>query len=386
MRRLTEDPCFVKVFGGQRRREVRSCLRATLPASVLPDSDLHRTFAKAWMSRATDLDERSALRTYELHIQNRLITVLRDESEIRSDIQRRIFIRVSDETAAADQRILDVPVRSSRGLARIPWRKAVHDAVRFAHGWFRIQPPRNRFVVADGRTDVVFEAGVGAIALHEACGHCVEADVALAGSPLSALMGETVAGESVTLMDDPTIPGALGSYSVDDEGRAGSATVIIERGRLVRWLTSGRYRTEASPLAGGNGRRDSYRNRALPRMSNLVLEAGEASRGDLIGGVARGVLVTSLGVGGESDPYSGRFWLSVRDGQAIEGGRTAGRTGPFIIRGDSLGFLMGIARVGRRQRYKPVVTLCEKNRQRLFTDGISPPFLVKGQQIWGGIR
>ena len=120
-------------------------------------------------------------------------------------------------------------------------------------------------------------------------------------------------------------------------------------------------------------------------MSNLVLEPGRSTRAGLLSGIeGKGLLVEALGIGGESNPYDGTFSLAVRRARLVCRGALGRPAGPLILRGEVTGFLRGIAGIGRRSRFRPSVTLCEKHGQRLYTDALSPPMLVRGLVVRAG--
>jgi predicted Zn-dependent protease len=318
---------------------------------------------------------------FEVVVDNQSVRIMRADGGLVDDRRRRICISVLFHDGGEDIEAIDVPIREATPCSEIDWVRAFGRAYRQAKEFAVPSPPGGDWENVDGFTDIVFEGGLGAIALHEACGHGLEADVCDCKSPLSRLVGKRVANAAVTLVDDPTVVGALGSYAVDDEGNAASPTALIQDGRLSLWLGSQRYRPVYDVARSANGRRDSFKNRALPRISNLILRPGRATRAQILERVRRGLLVTSLGIGGESNPFTGTFALSVRNGKHIKKGRAGGNTGAFLIRGESEAFLRGIEMVGRGPRYKPLATLCEKYEQRIFTDAVSPMFLVRNLRV-----
>jgi hypothetical protein len=333
---------------------------------------------------------RDQFRSYELVLHRRRVNVWRDDGPIRKDIRDRVSLclyrdRGPHGASSAPIRI-DIPLRPRGSLTSLDWTRLVRDARRVAVSTIGpATPSKNAVLGIHGtRLDVVFEGGLGGVALHEACGHSLEADMAERGTPLTRRLGQHVAPDFVTLIDDPTLKHGFGSYSVDDEGQPAAPTPLIVEGRIERWLSSARYPGPGATASGFGGRRADYRSRAYPRMSNLVLEPGGASRADLLSGVdGRGLLVEALGIGGESNPHDGTFSLAVRRARLVEDGVLGRQVGPLILRGDSVGFLGGIAGIGRRTRFRPFVTLCEKHGQRVFTDAASPPMLVRRLAVRG---
>jgi len=399
----------VEIFDGRRWESVRGCdldLIRSLGRLPALDPRLEEAIALQHATReslnldplVTSFDSacralraahpRDRIRYYELVLHTRRVIVWRTAGPVREDTRTRVSLDLlrnqgTDGRMASPARI-EVPVRPRRPLASLDWLAILRRAKRAAGS---MESPTTAFdgalrEIHGSCLDVVFEGGLSGVALHEACGHTLEADVADGGTPLSRLLGERVAPEFVTLTDDPTIPGGFGTFLFDDEGQEASPTPLIVGGRLERWLSSARYPGKGNPGTGCNGRRADYRSPAYPRMSNLVLAAGRTTRSALLAGVrGRGLLVESLGIGGESNPHDGTFSLAVRRARLIEGGALGRRLGPLILRGETVDFLQGISGIGRRSRFRPFVTLCEKHGQRIFTDAVSPPMLVRGLAV-----
>jgi len=331
---------------------------------------------------------RDRIRSYDLVVHSRHVVAWRTDGPVRRATRTRVSLdllrdRGTDGQLAPPERI-EVPVRARRPLDSLDWLAMLRRARRAAVTMESPAPACDGGLreIDGSRLDVVFEGGLSGVALHEACGHSLEADVVEGGTPLSRLLGERVAPEFVTLTDDPTIDGGFGSMLFDDEGREALPTPLIVEGRLERCLSSARYPGVGNPETVCNGRRADYRSRAYPRMSNLELAAGRTTRSALLAGVrGRGLLVESLGIGGESNPHEGTFSLAVRRARLIEGGAPGRIVGPLILRGETVAFLRSIAGVGRRSRFRPFVTLCEKHGQRIFTDAVSPPMLVLGLAV-----
>ena len=119
-----------------------------------------------------------------------------------------------------------------------------------------------------GRMPVVVAGGRGMVLLHEACCHPLEGDEVVRGSVYAGRLGQLIASPLVTVTDDPTVPGAVGSYGHDDEGVVGRPTTVIERGRLVGYLTDEDSGTRLGTGSSGNGRCTTVLDPPLPRMTN----------------------------------------------------------------------------------------------------------------------
>ncbi len=205
-----------------------------------------------------------------------------------------------------------------------------------------------------GRMAVVMAGEAGGTMVHEACGHGLEAD--LVQKKLSVYAnrkGEKVASDLVTVIDDATIKGKYGSFRFDDEGCPGQKTVLIKNGVLENYmydrLTAMREKRESS----GNGRRESYQNKPIPRMSNTYIASGKDDPEKIIRHVQNGLLVKKMG-GGQVNTTNGDFVFDVAEGYLIKDGEIAGPVrgatltgnGPEVLKivdmvGDDLGYTIG---------------------------------------------
>jgi TldD protein len=172
-----------------------------------------------------------------------------------------------------------------------------------------------------GEMAVVVGPGGGGILFHEACGHGLEADhIQKDASVFKGKLGERLASSLVTGVDDGTVPSAWGSFAVDDEGTPAQRTVLFDGGELTGYLydrfTADRDRVEST----GNGRRQSYANFPIPRMSNSYILAGSDRAEDVIASTKRGLYARTLG-GGQVNPATGDFVFGVSEAYLIEDGR-----------------------------------------------------------------
>src|SRR5436190_6701077 len=143
--------------------------------------------------------------------------------------------------------------------------------------------------------DVVLGSGWPGILLHEAVGHGLEGDFnRKKTSAFSGLMGERVAAEGVTIVDDGTLPNRRGSLSIDDEGTPSSSTTLIEDGILVGYMQDRLNARLMGMKPTGNGRRQSYAHIPMPRMTNTYMLAGKDEPGEIIGSVKNGIYAVSF--------------------------------------------------------------------------------------------
>jgi TldD protein len=171
-----------------------------------------------------------------------------------------------------------------------------------------------------GEMVAVLAPGMGGVLFHEAVGHPLEADIVdKEASVYRGRVGERLASDILSGVDDATVPNAWGSFSFDDEGAPAERTVLFEDGVLRGWLYD-RLRAEKDGVASsGNGRRQSYAHPPIPRMTNTYILDGRSSPQDLISSTERGVYVTSL-AGGQTNPATGDFVFGCSEAYMIEGG------------------------------------------------------------------
>lgn len=171
-----------------------------------------------------------------------------------------------------------------------------------------------------GEMEVVLGAGESGILLHESIGHPLEADFNYRGSSaFSGQIGKKVASEQCTIIDQGDIAGQRGSLNVDDEGNDTGKTVLIENGILKTYMfdliTANHYKTQSY-----NGRRESFREIPLPRMTNTYMLPGKYSQDEIIKSVKKGIYAKGFS-GGQVDISCGDFVFSVTEGYLVENGR-----------------------------------------------------------------
>lgn len=216
-----------------------------------------------------------------------------------------------------------------------------------------------------GKMAVVLSSDAGGTMIHEAIGHGLEADLAQQGlSVYSGKIGERVASRLITVVDDPTLPQKRGAYAFDDEGIASQRTVLVEEGILKRYLYDRLTAIKDNVPSTGNGRRESYQTKPIPRMSNTLILPGEKKPGEIIRSVDKGLFVKKMG-GGQVNTVNGDFVFEVSEGYLIEKGSIGEAVrgailignGPRVLKeidmvGDDLGF--GIGTCGKDGQGVPV--------------------------------
>ena len=197
-----------------------------------------------------------------------------------------------------------------------------------------------------GTKTVVLGSEAGGTMIHEAIGHGLEADLAMEGlSCYKEMLGKVIASSLVSVVDDKTLPHMRGTYAYDDEGVPSERTVLVERGVLKNYLFDRFHAMRYGMKSTGNGRRESFRFRPIPRMSNTMILPGADDPVDIIASVDNGVFVVKMG-GGQVDTVRGDFVFEISEGYLIE----KGRVGPMIknatMMGNGLKVLQGIDMVG----------------------------------------
>lgn len=171
-----------------------------------------------------------------------------------------------------------------------------------------------------GEMEVILGAGDSGILLHESIGHPLEADFNYRGSSaFSGRIGEKVASDQCTIVDQGDLPNHRGSLNIDDEGNSSGRSVLIENGILKTYMfdmiTANHFRQPSL-----NGRRESFRDIPLPRMTNTLMMAGKYSRDEIIKSVKKGIYAKNYS-GGQVDITSGDFVFSITEGYLVENGK-----------------------------------------------------------------
>ena len=236
-----------------------------------------------------------------------------------------------------------------------------------------------------GPMPVVLAPGWPGILLHEAVGHGLEGDFNRKGtSAFSGRIGQRVAAEGVTVVDDGSLPDRRGSLNVDDEGQVPGRSVLIEdgilRGYLQDRLNSGLMKLPAT----GNGRRQSYASIPIPRMTNTFMLAGQEDPEDILRSVPRGLYAKHFG-GGQVDITSGKFVFSATEAYLIENGRLGPPVVGATLIGNGPDVLTRVTRVGHDLRLDEGIGTCGKAGQNVPV-GVGLPTILVSEITVGGTR
>jgi len=234
-----------------------------------------------------------------------------------------------------------------------------------------------------GATTVVLGPGWPGILLHEAIGHGLEGDFNRKGtSAFSGRMGERIATEHVTVVDDGTIPNRRGSLTIDDEGTPTQCTTLIEKGILKNYIQDKHNARLMGMQPTGNGRRESYAHLPMPRMTNTYMLAGTMDPEEIIRSVDKGIYATQFG-GGQVDITNGKFVFSASQAFLIENGRiTAPIKGATLI-GNGPDVLTRVSMVGNNMQLDTGVGVCGKDGQSVPV-GVGQPTIRIDHLTVGG--
>jgi TldD protein len=172
-----------------------------------------------------------------------------------------------------------------------------------------------------GKMPVVMSAEAGGTMVHEACGHALEADFIQKGTSIfTNKIGQKVASELVTVVDDATIPGNYGSFRFDDEGTPSQKKILIENGILKGYMSDRFNASLLGSISSGNGRRESFRTKPVPRMTNTFIQAGLINPAEIIASIKNGLFIKKMG-GGEVNVTNGDFVFEITEAYLIENGK-----------------------------------------------------------------
>lgn len=172
-----------------------------------------------------------------------------------------------------------------------------------------------------GKMDIVIDNGFGGVIFHEACGHGLEAtSVAKGNSVFAGKIGEKVASEIVTAIDDGTLNNEWGSSNIDDEGNNTTKNILIENGILKNYMIDKLNGRRMKMDATGSSRRESYKYAPTSRMTNTYIANGKSSKSEIISNTENGLFAKKMG-GGSVNPMTGEFNFSVMEGYIIKNGK-----------------------------------------------------------------
>lgn len=236
-----------------------------------------------------------------------------------------------------------------------------------------------------GLMPVVLGNGWPAVLLHEAVGHGLEGDFNRKGSSaFSGKIGEKVASELCTIIDDGTISDRRGSLNIDDEGTPAKRNVLIEDGILKGYMFDKHNAHLMDTQSTGNGRRESYASLPMPRMTNTFMLSGESTPKDIIASVEEGIYAPNFG-GGQVDITSGKFVFSASEAYLIKNGEICEAIKGATLIGSGSEAMQQISMVGNDMSLDTGVGVCGKDGQSVPV-GVGQPTLKLDELTVGGTQ
>jgi len=354
----------------------------TAPTDVAVDAKVH--LLSEIDAYARSLDPRIDKVMASLVTQHRRVLIAASDGTLVGDVQPLVRLNVQVVARQGERREVGyegIGGRHELGQLLDPavWQERVREAVRVATLNLEAEP------CPAGTLDVVLGPGWSGVLLHEAIGHGLEGDFNRKGvSAFSGRLGQKVAADTITVVDDGTLPGRRGSLNVDDEGTPTGRTVLIENGVLVGYLQDKLNARLMGMVPTGNGRRESYAHVPMPRMTNTFMLAGEEDPDEILRSVDRGLYVTSFG-GGQVDITSGKFVFAATEAYKIEGGRLGAPVKGATLIGNGPDVLTRISRVGSDLALDRGIGTCGKDGQAVPV-GVGLPTVRLDRVTVGGTQ
>jgi TldD protein len=280
--------------------------------------------------------------------------------------------RMETGSAGAGARTLYAPY-----LDETKWKSMADDALRRALTNLDAKPaPAGEFPV------VIGPAWCGVL-LHEAVGHGLEGDFNRKGSSTFAgRIGDRVAAPGVTVVDNGTMPDRRGSLSIDDEGTPTSETVLIEDGILKGYMQDRLNARLMGVRATGNGRRESYAHKTMPRMTNTYMLDGKHTPEEIIASLKRGVYAANFG-GGQVDIVSGKFVFSASEAYWVEDGKIMYPIKGATLIGNGPEVMQKISMIGNDLSLDDGIGTCGKDGQSVPVGVGQPTLRIEGITVGG---
>ncbi|OGD10437.1 MAG: hypothetical protein A2Y86_08845 [Candidatus Aminicenantes bacterium RBG_13_62_12] len=231
-----------------------------------------------------------------------------------------------------------------------------------------------------GIMDVVIQNGWGGVLVHEAVGHPLEADnIARKIGAFTGKLGQKVASDIFTMVDDGTLPNARGTINFDDEGTPCQRNVLINKGVLEKYMTDILSAKQLGLGRTGNGRRESFRFMPIPRMTNTFIDTGKDDPADILASTPTGLYVQSLS-GGSVNPVTGVFNFTCREAYLIENGRKTKPVRGATLIGSCMDIIQKTDAVGNDLGFGPGI--CGKG-QEAEVDAGQPTVRIRGINVGG---
>jgi len=314
--------------------------------------------------------------------EHKAIEIIRSGGETLTDSRPLIRFNVSvmlEKNGKKETGVYGVGGRDSyeEYLKNDNWKKVCDEAFRIASINLDSKP------APAGQMKVVLGPGWPAILIHEAIGHGLEGDFnRKKTSAFHNLMGQKVASEGVTIVDDGTLHQKRGSLTIDDEGTPTEKTVLIENGILKNFMQDRLNARLMNTRSTGSGRRESYKHVVLPRMRNTMMLNGKYTQEEMIKSVDKGIFAVSFG-GGQVDITSGKFVFNCTEAYEIINGKIGFPIKGATLIGDGPSILKEVSLVGNNMMLDPGIGTCGKAGQGVPVGVAQPSILIDKMTVGG---
>ena len=316
--------------------------------------------------------------------EHRSIEILRSGGEFLSDDRPLVRFNVSvmlEKNGRKESAVYGIGGRQNYDayLNEKNWKDVCDEALRIADVNLNSKP------APAGEMQVVLGPGWPAILIHEAIGHGLEGDFnRKKTSAFHDLVGQKVASEGVTIIDDGTLENKRGSLTIDDEGTPTEKTILIENGILKNFMQDRLNARLMNTRSTGNGRRESYKHVVMPRMRNTIMLNGNHSQEEMIKSVKKGIFAVSFG-GGQVDITSGKFVFNCTEAYEIINGKVCSPIKGATLIGDGPSALKEVSMVGDDMMLDPGIGTCGKAGQGVPV-GVGQPSLLINKMTVGGTQ
>ena len=316
--------------------------------------------------------------------EQKAIEIIRPSGEALTDVRPLIRFNVSgmlEKNGRKETGVYGIGGRQSYDayLKNDNWKKVCEEALRIASVNLDSKP------APAGEMKVVLGPGWPAILIHEAIGHGLEGDSnRKKTSAFHDLMGQKVASEGVTIVDDGTIDKRRGSLTIDDDGTPTERTVLIENGILKNFMQDRLNARLMNTKSTGSGRRENYRHIVLPRMRNTMMLSGKHTQEEMIKSVDKGIFAVSFG-GGQVDITSGKFVFNCTEAYEINNGKIGSAIKGATLIGDGPSILKEVSMVGNDMMMDPGIGTCGKAGQGVPV-GVAQPSILIDKMTVGGTK
>lgn len=312
-----------------------------------------------------------------------VVLVARSDGTLAADV--RPLIRLSVTVIAEENGRREIGTSGGGGRFGYAYftdeivRQYVHDATRSA-----LVNLSARSAPAGSMT-VVLGSGWPGVLLHEAIGHGLEGDFNRKGSSaFSGRLGEKVAADGITVVDDGSIANRRGSLNMDDEGNPTQNTVLIENGVLKGYLQDMMNARLMNMPVTGNARRESYAHLPMPRMTNTFMLAGDKDPAEIIASVKKGLYAANFG-GGQVDITNGKFVFSASEAYVIENGKLAYPVKGATLIGNGPDILKRVSMIGNDMKLDSGVGVCGKEGQSVPVGVGQPTLRIEDVTVGGTV-